>query len=87
MLFFPSVCFSYSRPSYPSLWTMVAYILFAPMPFGKTMNISAISLKAMVAQSAGAVDYTDAPLQRSKNPTTQTSVLDMILNNLMVRFQ
>ena len=39
----------------------------------------------MLAQSAGAVEYTDASLQRGKNPPT--SVLDMTLNNLMVRFQ
>ena len=37
------------------------------------------------AQSAGAVEYTDSSLQRNKTPLT--SVLEMILNNLMVRLQ
>ena len=52
------------------------------MPF----KIIQINNKTQFAQSAGAVEYTLAgPLQREKTPLT--SVLDMTLNNQMVRFQ
>ena len=39
-----------------------------------------------LAQSAGAVEYTNCTSARGKTPSP-TSVLDMTLNNLMVRFQ
>ena len=38
-----------------------------------------------IAQSAGAVEYTDCISSEGKKSIT--SVLDMTLNNLMVRFQ
>ena len=43
------------------------------------------SSKAVVAQSAGAVEYTDCISVEGYEPLT--SVLDMTLNSLMVRFQ
>ena len=40
-----------------------------------------------LAQSAGAVVYTDCTSAEGYDPHPPTSVLDMTLNNLMVRFQ
>ena len=39
------------------------------------------------AQSTGAVEYTDCTSAEGVRPPPPTSVLDMTLNNLMVRFQ
>ena len=44
-----------------------------------------IFIYGVVAQSAGAVEYTDCFFAEGKTPLT--SVLDMTLNNLMVRSQ
>ena len=40
-----------------------------------------------LAQSAGAEEYTDCASAEGKETPPPTSVLDMTLNNLMVRFQ
>ena len=40
-----------------------------------------------IAQSAGAVEYTDCISAEGKTPCPLMSVLDMILNNLMARLQ
>ena len=41
----------------------------------------------MFAQLAGAVEYTDCIFAEGRDPPLLLSVLDMTLNNLMVRFQ
>ena len=45
-----------------------------------------MSTISTVAQSTGAVEYTDCFSAEGIDPPT-TSVLDMTLNNLMVKFQ
>ena len=62
--------------SYPFLYTTIA-----PLQRGKTPTN-----ECPVTQSVGTVEYTDCTSTEGWDPTL-TSVLDMKLNNLMVRFQ
>ena len=49
------------------------------------LSLSDVLLTATLAQSTGAADYTDCISQKCKTPPT--SVLDMTLNNLMLKLQ
>ena len=43
--------------------------------------------QALHVQSAGAIEYTDCISAEGEDPPPPTSVVDMTLNNLLVRFQ
>ena len=68
--------------SYPSAEMQSVYSTAPP-------NGAAIDVRcnAIVAQSAGAVEYTDCTFGEVQDTSAATSVLDMTLNNLIVRFQ
>ena len=51
------------------------------------MIIDISPLEDKLAQLARAIKYTNCSLQRGKTLSHPTSVLDMTLNNLMVKFQ
>ena len=51
------------------------------------MNSGVLTSLLLLAQLAGAVEYTDCFSAEGVRPPPPTSVLDMTLNNLMVRFQ
>ena len=53
--------------------------------FHRSYQVSDVLYK--LTQSAGVVNTPTAPLQRGETPHLPTSVLDMTLNNLKVRFQ
>ena len=62
------------------------YRLLRPIPESYSGSISEIITQDRIAQSAGAVEYTDCTSAEGKSPPLM-SVQNMTLNNLMVGFQ